>query len=538
MSEICPTPSLEQSEQLVSKVERTPEDIAKGRERIEGQIKQYKVLYEAHIEQEAIEREGLEVAMDKVLAELDNSAVGKWYKETTGVELSEAKQTPWGTIGANTLEGGQSLANIIIHPIDTAKAVGQFIWSPIDSTKEVAHRYSQEWKYSNAWGKTGLIWRGSFEIVFGAKGATTISKVGKVGYKSGKVGKLGKGVQNAIGGIEGGIANHTPKVVMAATGALAVGANKVAEKVPEGVKTFTKEQSRVGIIDNPLDGKIASLKKTEVKATAVGEVGVVGENIVAKSEHLIPVNSPEYRKRVSEVMETVRERSPANIARIESEFLDEGVKKGWFESPEAGRQILDAEVQRLTEMLSSGNLKLTNNFSIDLLEDVFEAGKLKTKFDTDSGWFKKGKFNEKAKRMRVEDNLGIGGLNPKYAGLGGGTGAWGEVQAVIDIKAVKGQSTFSHYDSFFAGTSKDAASTSQLTLSDAIRSKAVLNVEKRGNKEYNKVGSDKVYTESQVLGEVSLGQEIVELQVPESFRHQVEKLLEKYPQYKNLITYE
>lgn len=100
----------------------------------------------------------------------------------------------------------------------------------------------------------------------------------------GKAGKMGTGVQNAIGGVEGAIADNIPKVVTGAVGALSVAANKVAEKVPEGVKTFTKEQSRVGIIDNPLDRKISvlddSMPKPEAKASAVGEVTVFGEKII------------------------------------------------------------------------------------------------------------------------------------------------------------------------------------------------------------------------------------------------------------------
>ena len=134
--------------------------------------------------------------------------------------------------------------------------------------------------------------------------------------------------------------------------------------------------------------------------------------------------------------------------------------------------------------------------------------------------------------------MGIEGLNPKYAGLDGGTETWGKIQTIIKPKNVKDRVTFSHYDSFLAGTTKGKPSTSHLNFSDAIKSKAILNIEKKAGKKYHVDDIDKIYTEVQILGEVRLGKEISEIRVKKEFKSEIEKLLQKYPQYKNLITYE
>lgn len=275
----------------IEKIERTPEDIQAGQERIRKQFEAYNKLRQTHLIQEQKEREGLDESMEQAFRELDNSPVGKFYKKASGgTTLSEAKQTWWGTIGANTLQGGQALANIVIHPIQTTKAVGQFVAHPWDSTKEVASMYKNEWNSSNAWGKTGIVWRGAFEVVFGAKGASTISKVGRLGYKSGQVGKLGGTVQKGLEFTGNKISELTPEIVTKTLGGASVAMNKVAEKIPEGARAtmgnITKtveEQSKIRVLDNPLNKKLSSFTP-ETTALVVGEGGVMGEKVLEISK--------------------------------------------------------------------------------------------------------------------------------------------------------------------------------------------------------------------------------------------------------------
>ncbi len=289
---------VEQQRDLVERPERTPEDIKAGREKIEQQIEQSIALEKAHLKIEEQERANLEARIEQALAQLDNSPVGKAYEKLSGgTRLSQAKQTPWGTIGANTLQGGQSLFNIIRHPIQTTKAVGQFFISPRQSIKQVASMYKDEWDYSNGWGKIGVAWRGAFEVVFGAKGAGTISKVGKLGYQAGKLGKLGAIVQKGTSSI-GTVGTKTGEIAMKAIPTVAIkagqklaqGVQTVGEKIPNGIKNTTgrviettKEQSRIRPLDNPLDGTLSKLKqqgaKIEKTASVAGEAEIFGEKI-------------------------------------------------------------------------------------------------------------------------------------------------------------------------------------------------------------------------------------------------------------------
>ncbi len=324
---------IEQQRDLVERPKLTPKDIQAGRERIEQQIKQSIALEKAHSKIEEQERADLEARMEQALAQLDNSPVGKAYEKLSGgTRLSQAKQTPWGTIGANTLQGGQSLANILIHPIQTTKAVGQFFMSPRQSIKQVASMYKDEWNYSNGWGKIGVVWRGAFEVVFGAKGAGTISKVGKLGYQAGKLGKLGAVVQKgtsavgAVGTKTGEIAMKAiPTVAIKAGQKLAQGVQTVGEYIPEPVKKgvqttseWTKRNYEIRPLDKPLNTQVQRFDKelaimhsekhkgisSKISEERLQQVEVKGENPTEKVKELYRI-AEESKSDFNEILDQV-----------------------------------------------------------------------------------------------------------------------------------------------------------------------------------------------------------------------------------------
>ena len=336
MSELPST--VEQQKDLVERPEKTPEEVQAGRKRIEKQIELSKSLEKSHSKIEEQERKGLEERMERAFAELDNSPIGKAYKKMSGgTNLSEAKQTWWGTIGANTLQAGQSLANIVIHPIKTTKAVGQFARHPIDSTKQVASMYKDEWNYSNGWGKVGVAWRGAFEIVFGAKGAGTVSKVGKIGYQAGRLGKFGSKIKTGLTAVESGVSKIPVGKITKPVGKVI---NKVVNKIPDGIKNTTgsvvktaKEQSRIRAIDNPLDNKLASLNKQNLSidktALLTGESGVVGENILEISKAITQATAiQEIVDSVGKISRSLDQIPPkqsiALLNQIPEHFLEKG----------------------------------------------------------------------------------------------------------------------------------------------------------------------------------------------------------------------
>ena len=356
------------------KLERGLDDIQKGFEKIEAQIRNAQAIKKDHLIKEQQEREGLDESLEQAFRELDNSAVGQFYKKASGgTTLSEAKQTWWGTIGANTLQGGQALANIVIHPIQTTKAVGQFARHPIDSTKQVASIYKDEWNYSNGWGKVGVAWRGSFEVVFGAKGAGTVSKVAKIGYQAGKLGKLGTVVQKGVdtlGATGTVISEATPEIVTKTLGGMSAVASKVSEKIPQKVKTFGTEQSRIGMIDDPLDNLTLNKQglKTEKTASFTGEMEVFGEKIVqpkiwtrADKIAVKPKNIEVHRWNI--LVKSYPNYSPEQLGKafkIENFLVNYGIKK-----------------EHLINILKSSNIdtiKIVNSSSENIIAYRFYGG--------------------------------------------------------------------------------------------------------------------------------------------------------------------
>jgi len=359
---------------LVETPERSSEELQAGIEKVEAQIKRYLAIEKTNRKQGDLDREGLEEEMERAFAELDNSPVGKAYKKMSGgTTLSEAKQTWWGTIGTNTLQGGQALANILIHPIQTTKAIGQFARHPIDSTKQVASMYKNEWNYSNGWGKVGVAWRGAFEVVFGAKGAGTVSKVAKIGYQAGKLGKLGTVVQKGVdtlGATGTVISEATPEIVTKTLGGMSAVASKVSEKIPQKVKTFGTEQSRIGMIDDPLDNLTLNKQglKTEKTASFTGEMEVFGEKIVqpkiwtrADKIAVKPKNIEVHRWNI--LVKSYPNYSPEQLGKafkIENFLVNYGIKK-----------------EHLINILKSSNIdtiKIVNSSSENIIAYRFYGG--------------------------------------------------------------------------------------------------------------------------------------------------------------------
>ena len=170
-------------------------------------------------------------------AQLDTSTTGNLYSEATGgVELSEAKQTWWGMIGA--------------------------ISSPRQTFNKVADYYHDEWITSNVPGKIGVVWRGALDMVLGAKVVDTAAKVGKVGTLATKAaaeaGKLGTRTQGVALRAGAGLEKMGEKVA----GVTAPIVEAVGGVIPEGIKTVagkTGEQFRIRGVDNPLDSAARDL---------------------------------------------------------------------------------------------------------------------------------------------------------------------------------------------------------------------------------------------------------------------------------------
>lgn len=97
----------------------------------------------------------------------------------------------------------------------------------------------------------------------------------------------------------------------------------------------------------------------------------------------------------------------------------------------------------------------------------------------------------------------------------------------------------------------------QLNMDGALRSRAILNTERRLlAKKFEKITDidernerieteweskyekpDNVYTETQVLGPMRLGHEIQEIIIPKKAKPDIEEDLKKYPEYRRFITY-
>ncbi len=296
--------------------------------------------------------------------------------------------------------------------------------------------------------------------------------------------------------------------------------------------------------------KLAKMRKAPNAPTAAAEVTAESANetarlarlneLVRQADDIIPFHSPEYAQRLTQLQERLSKISPENIRRIEGDFLNNGVERGWFTEVE-GRKLIDQEFRRLTERLERGDIRLTNNLRLENLSSVFESGGLKAKYQLDNpDWLIEGAKNERLKRARIEADLGIDRMSPKYAGLESDMSTWGEVEFVFDLDRVRERTSFTHLDSFIAGASRNNPSSAQLTLEDALRSRAILNVEQGLIKAGKREGYDDptlIYTETQILGEARIGQEIKEIVVPHERRTIMEKILKRQPQYRRFITY-
>ena len=196
-------------------------------------------------------------------AQLDTSTTGNLYSEATGgVKLSEAKQTWWGMIGANSLESIQHLGSAVVHPIRTLKSLGQLVAHPVDTFGKVKDAYHDEWITSNIPGKIGVVWRGALDLVLGAKGAATVAKTAKLGGLSAKAGKMGGTAQRGAEAVSRGM-GKAGEVVGKVTTPIA---ETIGAVIPEGAKHAawkTGEQFRFRPVDNPLDRSILRMQYLE-----------------------------------------------------------------------------------------------------------------------------------------------------------------------------------------------------------------------------------------------------------------------------------
>ncbi len=330
----------------------------------------------------------------------------------------------------------------------------------------------------------------------------------------------------------------------------------------EGTKEFFGNwwKDTVAVWENsPAEGKIGMVVVTAIDALGGKGAGRLAklEEIMRKAGDLVPFGSPEFVRRTEVLRNHLDEVSPGNIRRIEEETIRDGVDRGWFTEAEF-KEVLEQEHRQLLERFERGEVRLTNNFEEDKLDDIFGSGGIKTKYELDDpGWVMVGKYNERLKRAKIETDMKVEGLNPKYAGFDGGTDKWGEFEMVLDPRALQDRLSFTHLDSFNAGVGRNNPSMGQLNMEGALRSRAILNAERRLlEKKYEKVINiderneriereweskykqpDNVYTETQVLGPMRLGHEIKEIIVPKAFRADVEEKLKKYPEYRRFITY-
>jgi hypothetical protein len=193
---------------------------------------------------------------------------------------------------------------------------------------------------------------------------------------------------------------------------------------------------------------------------------------------LISVSSPEYWERATEAFTHVDQISGRNIAVISNQFLEEGIKKGWFIDRPTGETMLRAEIAQMRRVFKAQRLQITHHFNKEFLKSLFECGQVKTKFEgAGYEWMSVGKLNELKKRTETEDLMGIGQLNPKYAILGKGGGRWEDVQLKIDYGAVSDRVLFTHLDSFTMPT--NTVRNMQVNINGALKSKALFNLKAR-----------------------------------------------------------
>ncbi len=366
------------------------------------------------------------------------------------------------------------------------------------------------------------------------------------------------------GGILGGVADGAKSLWNNTGEALGKAWDWTTSITWEGVKKGTSdffsnwwEDTKASWENSEVEGKIATAVVLSVDALGgskgLGKLSKL-EDLMKKAEDLVPFDSPDFARRTEALRNHLDEVSPGNIRRIEEETIRDGVDRGWFTEAEF-KEVLEQEHRQLLERFERGEVRLTNNFEEDKLDDIFGSGGIKTKYELDDpGWVMAGKFNERLKRARIETDMKVEGLNPKYAGFDGGTDKWGDFEMVLDPTALQDRLSFTHLDSFNAGVGRNNPSSGQLNIEGALRSRAILSAERRLLEKKFETYKDKdvqifkalkerypdpsnVYTETQVLGPMRLGHEIKEIIVPESARPKVEKTLEKYPEYRRFITY-
>lgn len=98
----------------------------------------------------------------------DDAFLGVAYQRLTGVPLSEAQNTAWGTIGANSLVAGQDFATMFAHPWDTAKGFVDLFTDP-DTGVAALDALCRSWEHATTAGRVGLAWQAAFSIVVGDK---------------------------------------------------------------------------------------------------------------------------------------------------------------------------------------------------------------------------------------------------------------------------------------------------------------------------------------------------------------------------------
>lgn len=231
MSEIYP-PSIEKTS-LTEKIERSPEDIQDGQERIKKEFETYKTLHESHFQKEQEEREGLDDAMD--------------------IALEDLKKDLYEILGAN--KGGDKLerfkAGMVDGIIEKGEMANELKKDPVGFVKKIKeginHIFKSVENFTNfvkSMGKSIVemftnayeMGKGAIDFVIGA----ALGGAGAIGFKGAKrLAKLRKLKKGAKTTEKASIVVATGSVV--ANEGVSVLGGKLAKETAEKVLTRTEK---------------------------------------------------------------------------------------------------------------------------------------------------------------------------------------------------------------------------------------------------------------------------------------------------------
>ena len=229
MTELSST--LKQESGLIEKTERTPENIQAGQDKIQREFEEYKRLYNEHIKTEEEERDGLDDAMDRSLAEAKDYLYNFVGANKNGNHLERFNA---GVIDG-LMEKGEVANEIKKDPLGVASKIKEGISHIFSSIENFAHFVEGiNQSVINILTDTYHFGKGTVDFLFGFGGG----KLGVNVFKKGK--ELTKKIPVTTGVLGVPLANESGAIVIGKLAKESVGkaltrAEKLAMK-PDGIE--------------------------------------------------------------------------------------------------------------------------------------------------------------------------------------------------------------------------------------------------------------------------------------------------------------